>query len=60
MTVIRDVLLGRLSSLLVDALELSGLAAIVYGVWSVSRPAGLIVGGLLAVLAASALERRRQ
>lgn len=39
------------------ALELTGFAAVTYGVWLVYEPAGLIVGGALAVLASFLLER---
>lgn len=45
-------------SLLSSLLELSGLAAIVYGVSTVYRPAAFIVGGLLAVAVALAVERQ--
>lgn len=49
---------ARSRSWFVQLIELSGLASIVYGVATVDRAAGLIVGGVLAVLAAYALERR--
>ena len=45
-------------SLFSELVELSGLCAIVYGVETVNRPAGFIVGGLLAVVFAAALDRR--
>jgi len=45
-------------SLFSELVELSGLACIVYGVETVNRPAGFIVGGLLAVVFAAALDRR--
>lgn len=44
-------------SLTASLLELSGVAGIVYGVGLVSTPAAFIVGGLLAVAAALAVER---
>lgn len=49
---------AKARSLFSSLVELSGLCAIVYGVSLVSRPAGFVVGGLLAVAASFALERR--
>lgn len=48
----------RVRSLSSSLLELSGLSAIVYGVHTVSAPAGWIVGGLSAVLLSLALDRK--
>jgi hypothetical protein len=42
-------------SLARDALGVGGLAAITYGAWLIYRPAGFIIGGLFAVVAAALL-----
>lgn len=43
-----------MKSIFADALLIAGTAAIVYGVWLFSKPAGIILGGLF-VAAAGAL-----
>ena len=48
----------RPRSLFAEAVELAGLCAIVYGVETVNRTAGFIVGGLLAVLKAAEFGRK--
>ncbi len=43
-------------SWLASVLELAGAVAVVYGVWLIYRPAAFLVGGVLAVVAAQALD----
>lgn len=48
---------GFLARLLVLCLEVLGAALVVAGVWRVSEPAALVVGGILLVVAAIGVER---
>ena len=44
-------------SAVASLLELSGFTTVAYGVWTVSRPAGIITGGLFAVLMSFLIDR---
>ena len=47
----------KFAELAIDLVGVAGAAAITFGAWSVYRPAGWIVGGALALVAAVLLGR---